>query len=481
MRVRYIATSTSRRDFLKWLVGGIAAGALIGAGAVYVAAPENIRRQVTGQPSPQPSPTQKAVPSTPLKLGIQTLFRGGGAVLGEPIYKGAVLAAEEINASGGILGRKIEWVARDEGSPDESVREYQRLVREDKIDFYVGITSSSNTPAIAPVAEELGVITLFADGCTDFLFEQADKNPKFVFRITNIQSADGIAAAIAGIKYFDLMKKDRIKVAHIHPDYAYGRNAHDHMQIVLEKVLGKDRVEVVYEGWPGLFQVTDFGSYITQILASGADVLLTSLWGGDSINFYKQALGYGLFNKLKVISTLMFGVKPQAVGLDFPPGHVAGVHANYYFLYPEWDRYIINKSFVENYYKRWGEYPNFEAEGAYVAVYLYKTAVEKAFKIRGGGWPEVDEIIAQLEGLTIYGPAGPIHIRARNPNKHQGYKTAVIGLSKPDPRYGFSILDWPLYIPIDAITVPEGWDGPSQPTMAYNWIKQTWREGVLPV
>ncbi len=471
----------SRREFLKTLLGGLAIGAAIGAGGMYVAAPEILRRQITGEPSPQPSPMQRAVPTTPLKLGTQTFFRGAGAVLGEPLYKGAVLAAEEINAAGGILGRKIEWVARDEGTADESVREFQRLVREDKIDFYVGIISSGNTPAIAPVAEELGVITLFVDGCTDFLFEKTLPNPKFTFRSTNIQSADGITAAIAGIKYFDLLKKDKIKVAHIHPDYAYGRNAHDHLQIVLEKVLGKDRVEVVYEGWPGLFRVTDFGTYITQILASGADILASSLWGGDFINFYKQALGYGLFNKMKLISTISFGTKPEAVGLDFPPGQVAGVHANYYFLYPEFSEYVINKSFVENYYKRWKEYPNFEAEGGYVNVYLYKAAVEKAHKIRGGGWPEVDEIIVALEGISIYGPAGPVHIRARPPNKHQGYKNAVIGISAQDPKYGFSILDKPLFVPINKITVPEGWDGPTEPTMAYNWIKATWKEGVLPV
>jgi len=474
------AGTSSRRGFLKWFLGGLVAGAAIGAGSLYVAAPELLRRQITGEPSPKPSPTQKAVPSTPLKLGIQTFFRGGGAVLGEPIYRGAVLAAEEINAAGGILGRKIEWVARDEGSSDESVREYQRLVREDRIDFYVGITSSGNTPAIAPVAEELGVITLFADGCTDFLFEQVVKNPRFVFRVTNIQSADGITAAIGAIRFYDLMKKDKVRVAHIHPDYAYGRNAHDHMQIVLEKALGKDRVEVVYEAWPGLFRVTDFGTYISQILASGADILLTSLWGGDAVNFYKQALGYGLFNKVKVAATLFAGVKPEALGPDFPQSHVVGVHANYYFLYPDFERYVINKSFVENYYKRWNEYPNFEAEGAYVAVYLYKIAVEKAYKMRGGGWPEVDEIITQLEGLSVYGPAGPIHMRARPPNKHQGYKDAVIGISRPEPKYGFTIVDKPLFIPISQITVPEGWDGPSEPTLAYNWIKQTWKEGVLP-
>lgn len=473
----------SRRQFLRGLLGGLVAGGILGAGITYVAAPELLRRQITGQPSPRPGPFT-AVPSSPLKLGIQTFFRGGGAVLGEPIYRGAVLAAEEINEAGGILGRKIEWVARDEGSPEDSVKEYRRLVQEDKIDFYVGITSSGNSPAIGPVAEELGVITLFADGCTDFLFEQAVKNPRFVFRITNIQSADGIAAAVGAIKYLDLMKKDKVRVAHIHPDYAYGRNAHAHISVVLEKVLGRDRVEYVYEGWPPLFQLTDFSPYISQIAASRPDFVATSLWGGDFVNFYKQALGYGLFSRAKLVTTLSHGAKPQAVGTDYPDGNIAGCHANYYFLYPPYDTYPINKSFVERYYKRWNEYPNFEAEGGYVAVYLYKNAVEKASKLRGGGWPGVDEIITALEGMSIYGPAGPLYIRARQPNKHQGYKDGVIGISRADPRYGFSIIADPLVIPISRITVPEGWEGSPDPkagTLAYSWIRSTWKEGVLPV
>jgi branched-chain amino acid transport system substrate-binding protein len=478
-----ILERVSRRQFLKGLIGGLVAGGIIGAGITYVAAPEALRREITGQPSPQPGPFTP-VPSRPLKMGIQTFFRGGGAVLGEPIYSGAVLAAEEINEAGGILGRKIEWVARDEGTAEESVREYRKLVEEDKIDFFVGITSSGNTTAIGPVAEELGMITLFADGCTDFLFEQGIKDPKFVFRITNIQSADGIAAAIGAIKYLDLMKKDKIRFAHIHPDYAYGRNAHAHISIVLEKVLGKDRVEFVYEGWPGLFRVTDFSPYITEIMANKPDLVATSLWGGDFVNFYKQALGYGLFARAKLVTTLSHGAKPQATGSDYPDGQVAGVHANYYFLYPHHETYPINKSFVERYYKRWNEYPNFEAEGGYVAVYLYKNAVELASKLRGGGWPGVDEIIAALEGMTIYGPAGPLHIRARQPNKHQGYKDGIIGISKFDPKYGFSILVDPLVIPISRITVPEGWDGTPDPkagTLAYSWIRATWKEGVLPI
>ncbi len=466
----------TRRDFLKGLIGGLVVGAAAG-----FAVNEVVRRQYVG-PSPKPSPTAE-IPSEPIKLGIQAFISGGGAIWGVPTKQGAILAVEEINEAGGILGRKIEYVVRPESKPEETVREFRTMVLEDKIDFYVGLISSSNTPAVAPVAEELGVLSIFVDGCTDFLFEKVVPDPKFTFRVTNIQSVDGISVAVGAIKLLNLTEKDRVKIAHIHPDYSYGRNAYAHTQLVFEKVLGKDRVEIVYEAFPGLFQVTDFTPYITEILASEPDIVVTSLWGADLINFYKQAMGYGLFKKVKMVSTISHAASPHEAVKDYPDGHIAGVHGNYFFLYPDHDKYPINKAFVENYYRRWGTYPDSPAEGAYVAVYLFKAAVEKAYEAVGR-WPDVDDIIKAMEGITIYGPAGPLHIRANKPNKHQGYKDAIVGLSKYDPNYGFSILVNPIVIPISRIAVPEGWTGTPHPkagTLAASWIEQTWREGELPV
>lgn len=462
----------SRRDFIKGLVGGLIVGAVAGAGAVYVAGPR--REEV------KPPEVGARIPTTPLKVGLQYMTKGGGAAWGDPTYKGARLAIEEINAAGGILGRRLEFVERDEAGADATKAEFEKLITIDKIDVHFCCISSGNTPALAPIAEEYRVLTFFADGCTDILFEKVVPNPRFTFRITNIQSADGVTAALGAIKFFNLMEKDKVRVAHIHPDYAYGRNAYQHIQVVFEKVLGKDRVEIVYEGWPKLFGVTDFGPFITSILASGADVLATSLWAADWINFYKQALGYGLFKKVKVVSTISHGIAPHMVGSDYPDGQIAGVHANYYFLYPEHESYPLNRDFVRRYYERWGEYPTNGSEGAYVSVYLYKSAVERAYQALGR-WPEPEEVIPFLEGASILGPAGILSIRARPPNKHQGYKNAITGISRVDPKLGFSIVADPLRIPIERVTVPEGWEGPTEPTMTYNWIKATWREGVLPI
>jgi branched-chain amino acid transport system substrate-binding protein len=308
------------------------------------------------------------------------------------------------------------------------------------------------------------VLTIFVDGCTDFLFDKAVPNPHYIFRITNIQSADGATCALAVAQTWPNVKK----IAHIHPDYSYGRNAFDHFGIIMKKLLPKS--EVVSEGWPKL-GTTDFSSHITKAIAAKPDLLVSSVWGGDYVAMYKQALQYGLFEKMKFATTLALGVAPHAIGKDHPEGVIAGVHANYHFTFPRGNLWPPNKTFVEKYYARWKEYPNFQAEGAYTATYMLKTAIEKANRFTGG-WPDDDAIISQLEGMGYAGPAGYVYIR---PDNHQGYKDALTGFSKNVPEYPFPILDPDriISIPIRNITAPPGWPK-GDPTSTYTWIDQTW-------
>src|ERR671938_2205736 len=151
------------------------------------------------------------------------------------MFKGGQLAADEINEKGGFLGkRKIEVLKADEAAgTDANTKEMRRLKLSEKIDFFCGITSSGNTPALGPVAEELKLLTMFIDGCTDFLWDKAVPNPKYTFRITNIQSADGVTCAVAAAQTWPTAKK----IAHIHPDYSYGRNAFDHFMVAYNKLV----------------------------------------------------------------------------------------------------------------------------------------------------------------------------------------------------------------------------------------------------
>ena len=458
-------TEVNRRDFFGAL--GVTVGGAGLAGAGLIAAPQALKAAA--------EPAKGKIPDTPFKTGHMTFFTSPAAVLGEPSHKGHILAAEEINAQGGLLGkRKIETITADEAAgTDANVKELRRMKLEGNIDFFTGVISSGNSPALGPVAEELGLLTMFTDGCTDFLFDVADPNPKYVFRITNIQSADGITAAIGASQAWPHARK----ISHLHPDYSYGRNAAEHFTLAAERLLPGS--QTVSEAWPKL-GTTDFSSHITKILSAQPDLLFTSVWGGDYVAFYKQALRYGLFDKMKVATTLALGVAPHAIGKDHPEGVLAGVHSNYYFTFPGGDRWPLNKSFVQRYFKRWNEYPNFQSEGAYVALYMLKTAIERANKL-AGGWPEDEAIISQLEGLGMDTPSGYLYIR---PDNHQGYKDAVTGFSKNNPDYPFMTwdLDRVITIPVRNITAPANWPKPghghNESTAAADWIKKTWPKAV---
>src|SRR5258707_9846789 len=273
----------NRRNFLGAL--GVTVGGTGLAGAGLVAGPPLVKAATE-------APKGK-IPDTPYRTGHMTFFTSPAAVLGEPSHKGHILAAEEINAQGGLLGkRKIETITADEAAgTDANVKEFRRMKLEGKIDLFTGIISSGNSPALAPVAEELGVLTIFTDACTDFVFDVADPNPKYVFRITNIQSADGITAAIGTAQTLANVRKN----AHIHPDYSYGRNASEHFTLAIERLL--PGTQAGSESWPNL-GTTEFTAHITKIISSEPDPLYSSVWGGDYVAFYKQALRYGLFDKM---------------------------------------------------------------------------------------------------------------------------------------------------------------------------------------
>jgi branched-chain amino acid transport system substrate-binding protein len=448
---------TNRRRFLADM--GVAAG-LVATGAV--AAPRAADAAVKAEDE---------IPTTPYKMGHLTFQTGPGNALGGHSLKGHILAAEEINAQGGMLGkRKIETITADEASgTDASVREIRRMKLSEGIEWLTGVISAGDTVALGPVAEELQLPTIFTDGCTDHLFDHVIKEPKYVFRVTNILSADAVSAMIAAADEWPNAKR----IAHIHPDYNFGRTQYDHYKIAAEKLLPGS--EIVSEGWPKIFS-GDYTSHITKAIAEKPDLLITSLWGGDYVAFYKQALRFGLFDKMKVVANMAFALEPSILGKDHPEGIIAGAHSNYHFTYPPGDQWPLNKRFVEAFHKRWGEYPNYAGEGAYTALYLMKTAIEKANRFVGG-WPEVDDILTMMEGMMMASPAGYIFIR---PEDHSAFKQAVVGFSKNVDEYPFPIWDPERIRTFDVrtITAPPDWpkpgDGHNDPSATYNWIKETW-------
>src|SRR5437899_2235641 len=342
-----MANDLDRRDFLAGLgvaLGGAALGDLA----------------VVGDAAAQDTPKGR-IPETPVKFGHITIQSGPGAILGLPSLKGHTLAAEEINAAGGLLGkRKIETITADEAAgPEATVKEVKRMKLSEKIDYFSGVIAAHNQLAVGPVVEELKLLTIMTEGCIDKLFEVEVPNPHYLFGMTNILSADGVTTALAIAKAWPDVKR----IAVINPDYAFGR-------------------------W---FQL----------------------------------------------------------------------------------------HFDEAYQKRWNEYPSYAAEAAYTGLYLFKTAVEKANKQAGGGWPEDDAVIKQLEGLSIEGPAGLVTIRKED---HRAYKDVKVGFSKNLPDYPFAVRDPEriMTIPVGQMTAPPNWPKPGKghndPSATVNWIKTTWKK-----
>jgi len=457
---RIVPDPVDRRAFLNRLGIGVA-GAALGARAADVAAPRGAAAE---------TPPKGHVPDTAVKFGHITFMSGPGAVLGEHSWKGHLLAVEEINAEGGLLGkRKIETVLADEAAgPDANVKELRRMKLSAGVDWFTGIIAVNDQIAIASVAEELKFPTFMTEGCGDMLFETVVPNPHYVFASNNILSADGVSSAIMVARYWPEIRK----IAHLHPDYGFGRYMHAHFNVAIEKLL--PGTQIVSEGWPKLFE-RDFTSHITKILAAKPDLLYTSLWGGDYLSFYKQALRQALFDKMKVCASTAFAIPPHALGKDHPEGIIAGVHSNYHFSYPSGDRWPLNRQFVQRFHKRWNEYPTIAAESAYTALYFIKTATEKANRLLGG-WPDTEAVIAMLEGLSLASPAGYVQIRS----DHRAFKDVGVGFSKnfADQPYPLWDPDRVVMIPIRNMTAPPDWPKPghghSDISATYNWIKTTW-------
>jgi branched-chain amino acid transport system substrate-binding protein len=454
------ADKMHRRDFLATL-GITVGGAALGVGDLAVAGPDSAQVQAKGR-----------VLDTQVKFGHITILSGPGAILGAPSLKGHTLAAEEINAMGGLLGRrKIETVVADEAAgPEATVKELKRMKLSERIDYFSGIIAAHNQLAVGPVVEELKLLTIMTEGCIDKLFEIEVPRPHYLFGMTNILSADGVTTALAIAKAWPDVKR----IAVIHPDYAFGRWFQLHFEAAREKLLPAS--EIVSEVWAPLGN-TDFNSHIVKTAAARPDVVVTAMWGGMYVAFYKQALGHGLFNQARLAGNINFGVVPQAIGKDHPEGALAGVHSNYHFTYPPANQWAPNKTFVERYFQRWKEYPNYVAEAAYTGLHLFKTAVEKAHKQAGGGWPEDDAVIGQLEGLSINAPAGVVTVRKED---HRAFKDVKTGFSKNLPGYPFPVWDPDriMTIPVASMTAPPTWPKPGKghndPSATVNWIRTTW-------
>ncbi|MEM1546929.1 MAG: ABC transporter substrate-binding protein [Candidatus Methanomethylicia archaeon] len=405
-----LSEKAGRRDFIKYLatgVGGLIVGAVIGYGAKPSEVREVVREAtVTKEVAKEVTVTKEVpaiskLPKPTVKIGVLGIRSGLWATYGEYIEQGARLAAEEINAAGGILGSNIELSFRDEQA--DVVKQGRELVEGEKADFLVGVDSSGNALKLGEIMSELNKIFIATHAATHRLTEELvfSKNIKQIFRISVPVYQDGILAAYVAK---DLPIR---KWAGVNPDYEYGRVSWDFFMKTLKSY--RPDAEFVSEQW-AKFGTTDFSPFISTVLATDAEGLFTTEWAIELKTLQTQAVEMGLYRKIKAIINPMGYSMDIAymLGASYPTAEYGTwVSGRYIWPYPPT---TVNKEFVERFRRRWGRYPAYSAETTYSAIYLIKYALEKV------GTFDIDKLIKAMEGVVIMTPAGPRWIR---PEDHQ--------------------------------------------------------------
>jgi branched-chain amino acid transport system substrate-binding protein len=378
---------------------------------------------------------KKAAPAAtkePIKLGVIYDFVGGCHMYSETGVKGIKIALDEINAKGGILGRRLDFIVRDtEGKADVAVRETKDLILREKVNFLVGPCSSGMGLAMQVIHSEYKVLRISAIANTEAM--TVDKfSPYFVQVVPNTYME-----AIAATRYLNKKVPNAKKFCTIAPDYEFGRREETAFEEEIKRLV--PGVEILYQAWPKLGE-KDFTAFITAIMAKKPDAVHSSLFGGDLVSFTKQAAPYGFFEKTPFIALYDFPVL-LALGPDAPEGTM-GFGRGCFFMDPN----PKMMEFVQKYRKSTGAYPDGWAVQNYDAIYLLKAAIEKAKAI------DTEAVIKAIEGMPFEGLRQKFTIRALD---HMGTVPCYQGTIAKDPSYPFKIWKDISRIPGDQVIRPE--------------------------
>src|SRR5262245_12079766 len=358
----------------------------------------------------------------PIKVGFPMILSGPGALFGEPALKGAQMYVEEINAKGGVLGRKIELITRDsKADANEAVRQARELILKDNVDFLVGTLTSAEGPAVSVVAKENKIVFIAPIPKTDQL-TAPDKLHPYVFRVASTTTIEGRSAAEIVAKW------PVTKVATISPDYAYGQDVTKQFVEHLRKI--KPSVQIVDQQWPKLGE-PDYTPFINAQMAKKPEAVFSSLWGGHFVNFAKQAKPLGYFDAVKynVIAVGEAGSPEttKSMGADYPVGIWGNTYDAFY-----WGESAAHKEYVaklSKYLK--DEYPSSWAIQGIMGVQALTEAIKKA------GSADTEKVAKALLDLSFDTPVGKMTIRAKD---HQANRGQLYGKTVMDPRYPFAIL-----------------------------------------
>lgn len=364
-----------------------------------------------------------------IKIGVLYPTSGGGAIYGGPAMVGHDLAVEEINAAGGIGGRKLVSFARDTKlNPSAAASAAKELVTKDKVDVLIGGLSSAVGLAISEVAKQEGVVYIATIPKT--IQMTTSKLHPHVFRTASHTDFEGDAIAQL------VQQVGGSKVCDIQLDYAYGHDLADGIKAGLKR--HAPDAEVVMDLRPKL-RATDYNVFITQIMGAGCDVVTSGLWGSHFVDFAQQAAPFGLFDNIKAYISggeIASHEIAGTMGEDYPPNVISNTYELWYHAVSP-----NHKAFQEKVAAKAGtkETPMWPVL-AYIGVNFYAEAAKKS------GGTAADGVIKALEGMTIDTPVGE---RTINADDHQANTGQFWGPMVKKDGFAYKVMDPVTYIPAE--------------------------------
>jgi len=332
----------------------------------------------------------------------------------EPYRKGWQLAIDEINAAGGVNGKKLVVISKDDaGKPAEAVTAANELVSREGVALVAGTFFSHIGLAVADFAKQKQVFFMAAEPLTDAMVWSKGNEYTFRLRPSNYMQAAMLAEEAA--------KLPAKRWATVAPNYEYGQSA----VAVFKELLSKARpdVEWVEEQWPPQGKI-DAGAVTQALLAAKPDAILNVTFGADLVKFVREGNTRGLFKDRAVVSFLTG--EPEYLDPlkdETPKGWIVTGYPWYDIKTPEHD------AFLKAYQAKFNDYPRLGSIVGYGTMKAIAAILAKA------GSTDTDKLIAAAKGVEVDTPFGKIVFRATD---HQSTLGAFVG--KTDVRDGKGVM-----------------------------------------
>jgi urea transport system substrate-binding protein len=339
-----------------------------------------------------------------VKVGILHSLTGTIAIAEKSVVDAEMLAIEEINKAGGVMGMMIDPVVEDGASDWPTFAEKARkLIEKDNVAAVMGCYTSASRKAVLPVFEKLKGLLYYPT-----YYEGLEQSPNIIYT-----AQEATQSVIAAMEW--LYKNKGKSFYMIGSDYIWPRTTIKIAKATLARLGGK----LAGEGYYPLGHI-EFSSEINKIKAAKPDVILNCVVGGSNVAFFKQLTAAGITGKNQTILSLAVSEEEvSGIGADNTAGTLTCMGYFQSLKNPANDKFV--KAFKAKYGA--GRVTGDTLACGYTSVYLWKLAVEKAKSL------EVEKVVAASSNLEFDGPEGKVKLHSSN---HHLWKHARIGTFRPD-------------------------------------------------